>query len=73
MLRLNQAKSAGAKIITFDSDAPSCRTIFINQVESKDVALVQLKQLHEQLPDGCGIAILSAMVNATNRTPGSSS
>ncbi len=64
---LNQAKSAGAKIIAFDSDAPKCRSIFINQVESKDVALVELKQLHEQLPDGGEIAILSATANATNQ------
>ncbi|WP_375388748.1 rhamnose ABC transporter substrate-binding protein [uncultured Amnibacterium sp.] len=63
---LNQAKAAGAKIITFDSDA-NCRSIFINQVESKDVALVELKQLHEQLPDGGQIAILSATANATNQ------
>lgn len=65
---LNQAKSAGAKIITFDSDTdPSCRSIFINQVNSKDVALVELKQLGEQINYSGEFAILSATANATNQ------
>ena len=65
---LNQAKSAGAKIITFDSDTdPSCRSLFINQVESKDVALVELKQLGEQINYTGEFAILSATANATNQ------
>lgn len=65
---LNQAKSGGAKIITFDSDAAkSCRSLFINQVVSKDVALVELKQLGEQIDYQGDFAILSATANATNQ------
>jgi rhamnose transport system substrate-binding protein len=65
---LNQAKSAGAKIITFDSDTDkSCRSVFINQVNSKDVALVELKQMAEQINSEGDIAILSATANATNQ------
>jgi rhamnose transport system substrate-binding protein len=65
---LNQAKSAGAKIITFDSDTDkSCRSVFINQVNAKDVALVELKQMAEQINNEGDIAILSATANATNQ------
>ncbi|MGI3785357.1 MAG: substrate-binding domain-containing protein, partial [Janthinobacterium lividum] len=65
---LNQAKSAGAKIITFDSDTDAaCRSLFINQVNSKDVALVELKQLGEQINYTGEFAILSATANATNQ------
>jgi rhamnose transport system substrate-binding protein len=65
---LNQAKTGGAKIITFDSDtAKSCRSLFINQVKTKDVALVELKQMAEQINNEGDIAILSATANATNQ------
>lgn len=65
---LNQAKAAGAKIITFDSDTdPSCRSLFVNQVNSRDVALVELKQFGEQIDYTGEFAILSATANATNQ------
>jgi len=65
---LNQAKAGGAKIITFDSDTDkSCRSIFINQVVSKDVGLIELKQLGEQINYEGDFAILSATANATNQ------
>lgn len=65
---LNQAKAGGAKIITFDSDtAKSCRSLFINQVVAKDVALVELKQMAEQINSEGDIAILSATANASNQ------
>lgn len=65
---LNQAKAGGAKIISFDSDTEkSCRSLFINQVNSKDVALVELKQLGEQIDYTGDFAILSATANATNQ------
>jgi rhamnose transport system substrate-binding protein len=65
---LNQAKTAGAKIITFDSDtAKSCRSLFINQVNQKDVADIEIKQMAEQINNEGEIAILSATANATNQ------
>ena len=58
---LNQAKAGGAKIITFDSDtAKNCRSLFINQVKTEDVALVEIKQVAEQINFEGDIAILSA-------------
>lgn len=65
---LKEARSAGAKIVGFDSDAnPECRDVFINQVVSKDVAIVQVEMIAEQIGNEGKIAILSATANATNQ------
>jgi rhamnose transport system substrate-binding protein len=65
---LNDARKGGAKVITFDSDTdPSCRDMFINQVDSKEVALGELKQLFAQIGGTGDIAILSATATATNQ------
>jgi rhamnose transport system substrate-binding protein len=65
---LNQAKAAGAKIITFDADtAKSCRSLFINQVNTKAVADIEIQQMEAQLPNGGDIAILSATATSTNQ------
>lgn len=65
---LQEARDGGAKIVAFDSDTnPDCRDIFVNQVESKEVALVQLEMIAEQIGGEGDIAILSATANATNQ------
>jgi hypothetical protein len=65
---LNQAKAGGAKIITFDSDTDkSCRSLFINQVNTQSVADGRDQADGEQINDEGQIAILSATANATNQ------
>ncbi|MGX5357238.1 rhamnose ABC transporter substrate-binding protein [Kocuria sp. KH4] len=65
---LGEARSAGAKIVAFDSDTnPDCRDLFVSQVNAKDVALVQLEMISEQIGGEGKIAILSATANATNQ------
>lgn len=65
---LQQARDAGAKIVAFDSDTnPKYRDVFVSQVVSKDVALIQVKQIAEQIGNSGEIAILSATANATNQ------
>ena len=65
---LGEARSAGAKIVAFDSDTnPDCRDVFISQVVAKDVALIQTKLIAEQIGGSGEIAILSATANATNQ------
>jgi rhamnose transport system substrate-binding protein len=65
---LGEARSAGAKIVAFDSDAnPDCRDVFISQVVAKEVALIQTKLISEQIGGSGEIAILSATANATNQ------
>ncbi|MFJ6651461.1 rhamnose ABC transporter substrate-binding protein [Microbacterium sp. NPDC091313] len=65
---LEDARTGGAKIITFDSDsAPECRDLFINQVSVDDVAKGQLEQLYDQIGGTGDIAILSATAAAPNQ------
>jgi rhamnose transport system substrate-binding protein len=66
---LNEARAAGAKVVTFDADTnPSCRDLFINQATSEGIAKIQIKLISEAVgPDGGEIAILSATANATNQ------
>ncbi|MEK8103953.1 rhamnose ABC transporter substrate-binding protein [Micromonospora sp. M12] len=65
---LNQAKAAGAKIVTFDSDTkPECRQVFVNQVTAEGIAENQVKLISQQIGGEGEIAILSATANATNQ------
>lgn len=65
---LEEARSGGAKIVAFDSDTnPDCRDVFVSQVVAKDVALIQLELISEQIGGEGEIAILSATANATNQ------
>jgi len=66
---LNEARQAGAKVVTYDSDTnPECRDLFINQATAEGIAKVQLELISEAIgPEGGEIAILSATANATNQ------
>lgn len=66
---LNEARKAGAKVVTFDADTnPSCRDLFINQATADGIAKIQIKLISDAVgPDGGEIAILSATANATNQ------
>ncbi|TFC93532.1 rhamnose ABC transporter substrate-binding protein [Cryobacterium sinapicolor] len=65
---LEEARAAGAKIVAFDSDTnPKYRDVFISQVVAKDVALIQVELIAEQIGGSGEIAILSATANATNQ------
>ena len=66
---LTEAKSAGAKVVTFDSDTkPECRDVFVNQATADGIAKSQIKLISDAVgADGGEIAILSATANATNQ------
>ncbi|WP_371113423.1 rhamnose ABC transporter substrate-binding protein [Microbacterium sp. cf332] len=65
---LDEARSAGVKVVTFDSDTnPECRDVFINQATSEGIAKVQVDLIAEQIGDAGQIAVLSASANATNQ------
>jgi len=65
---LNEARDAGVKVVTFDSDTDAeCRDIFINQATSEGIAKIQVDLIAEQIGDEGQIAILSATANATNQ------
>jgi rhamnose transport system substrate-binding protein len=65
---IDEARSAGVKVVTFDSDtSPDCRDLFINQATSDGIASKQLELIAEQIGGAGEIAILSAAANATNQ------
>lgn len=65
---LDEARSVGVKVVTFDSDTnPECRDLFINQATAEGIAQVQVDLIAEQIGDAGQIAVLSASANATNQ------
>ncbi|WP_369800047.1 rhamnose ABC transporter substrate-binding protein [Agromyces sp. Leaf222] len=65
---LNEARDAGVKVVTFDSDTnPDCRDLFINQADAEGIAKVQVDLIADQIGGAGEIAILSASANATNQ------
>ncbi|CAI9401385.1 rhamnose ABC transporter substrate-binding protein [Nocardioides sp. T2.26MG-1] len=65
---LDEARSAGTKIVTFDSDTnPECRDLYINQATADGIAKAQIDLIADQIGDAGEIAILSASANATNQ------
>ena len=65
---LNEARQAGAKVVTYDSDTQTnCRDLFINQATAEGIAAKQLELISEQIKGEGEIAILSATANATNQ------
>ena len=65
---LNEARDAGTKVVTFDSDTnPDCRDLFINQATADGIAKVQVDMIADQIGDSGEVAVLSAAANATNQ------
>ena len=65
---IDEARSAGMKVVTFDSDtSPECRDLFINQASAEGIAKAQVDLISKQIGDKGQIAILSAAANATNQ------
>jgi len=65
---VNEARDAGVKVVTFDSDTSvDCRDLYINQATSEGIAKVQVDLIAEQIGDEGQVAILSATANATNQ------
>jgi rhamnose transport system substrate-binding protein len=65
---LDQARSGGAKVVTFDSDtSPECRDVFINQATADRIAQTQIDLMADQIGGSGKVAILSATANATNQ------
>ncbi|MEQ4497644.1 rhamnose ABC transporter substrate-binding protein [Nocardioides kribbensis] len=65
---LDEASSAGTKIVTFDSDTDAeCRDLYISQADAEGIAKAQVDLIAEQIGDEGEIAILSAAANATNQ------
>jgi len=65
---LQEARDAGTKVVTFDSDTePQFRDLFVNQASAEGIADKQLELISDQIGGEGEIAILSASANATNQ------
>ena len=65
---LNEARDAGVKVVTFDSDTdPECRDLYVQAADAAGIAKAQVDLIAEQIGDAGEVAILSASANATNQ------
>lgn len=65
---LDEARAAGVKVVTFDSDTnPECRDLFVNQATADGIAKAQVELIAEQIGGAGEIAIVSSTANATNQ------
>jgi len=62
---LNQARDAGIKVVTYDSDTEaSCRDLFINQATAEGIAKAQVDIMSKAIGDKGEVAICSGAPNA---------
>jgi rhamnose transport system substrate-binding protein len=64
---LNAAMKRGITVVTYDSDAPACRDLFINQASTAQIGTSEVDLLASELHDTGQIAIVSAAASATNQ------
>ncbi len=64
---LKSAMAKGITVVTYDSDAPACRDIFINQASSQAIGETEVDLLAKQIHDTGEIGIVSAEASATNQ------
>ena len=64
---LKSAMAKGITVVTYDSDAPACRDIFINQASSQAIGETEVDLLAKQIHDSGEIGIVSAAASATNQ------
>ncbi len=64
---LKPAMARGIPVVTYGSDAPGCRSLFIAQASSEAIGKSQVDQLAKQIHKQGQVAIVSATANATNQ------
>jgi rhamnose transport system substrate-binding protein len=64
---LNSAMSKGITVVTYDSDAPACRDLFINQASTAQIGTSEVDLLAKEIGRSGQIAIVSAAASATNQ------
>jgi rhamnose transport system substrate-binding protein len=64
---LSAAMKKGISVVTYDSDAPACRSLFINQASTQAIGASEVDILAKELNDTGQIAIVSAAASATNQ------
>lgn len=64
---LKRAMAQGITVVTYDSDAPTCRQLFVNQASSAAIGTSEIDVLAKEIHDSGQIAIVSAAASATNQ------
>src|SRR5215218_2089903 len=64
---LKQAMARKITVVTYDSDAPACRNLFINQADTKAIGTSEVDLLATQIKKTGQIAVVSAAASATNQ------
>jgi rhamnose transport system substrate-binding protein len=57
----------GITVVTYDSDAPACRSLFINQADTAAIGRSEVDLLAKEIGGSGQIAIVSAAASATNQ------
>ncbi|HEV2370925.1 MAG TPA: substrate-binding domain-containing protein [Streptosporangiaceae bacterium] len=64
---LNHAMQQGVTVVTYDSDTPACRDLFVNQASTAGIGTSEVDVLAKEVHDSGQIAIVSATASATNQ------
>src|SRR5579875_1346285 len=64
---LNGAIKRKIPVVTYDSDAPGCRSLFINQASTAAIGTSEVDLLAKEIGDSGDIGIVSAAASATNQ------
>src|SRR5216683_47470 len=64
---LKSAMAKGITVVTYDSDAPGCRDLFINQASTAQIGTSEVDVLAKQINSTGDIAIVSAAASAPNQ------
>src|SRR5450432_4175261 len=64
---LKSAMAKGITVVTYDSDAPTCRNLFVNQASTAQIGTSEVDLLAKEIHDSGQIAIVSAAASATNQ------
>jgi rhamnose transport system substrate-binding protein len=64
---LNAAMKRGITVVTYDSDAPTCRDLFVNQASTAEIGTSEVDLMAKEIHDTGEIGIVSAAATATNQ------
>ncbi|MBV9450517.1 MAG: substrate-binding domain-containing protein [Streptosporangiaceae bacterium] len=64
---LTSAMNRGITVVTYDSDAPACRSLFINQASTSAIGTSEVDLIAQEIHNKGDIAIVSATASATNQ------
>jgi rhamnose transport system substrate-binding protein len=64
---LQSAMAKGITVVTYDSDAPTCRSLFVNQASTAQIGTSEVDLLAKEINSTGDIAIVSAAASATNQ------